>query len=46
MWCVEGVGIVAASYAFRFYEDGALVGQVNDLDSWLLSATVDGVKVN
>lgn len=46
MWCVEGVGIVAASYAFRFYEDGALVGQVSDLDSWLLSATVDGVRVN
>jgi hypothetical protein len=46
MWCVEGVGIVAASYAFRFYEDGELVGQVNDLDSWLLSATVDGKRVN
>ena len=46
MWCVDGVGIVAASYAFRFYEDGQLVGQVDDLDSWLLSATVDGVKVN
>jgi hypothetical protein len=46
MWCVDGVGIVAASYAFRFYEDGELVGQVNDLDSWLLSATVDGKRVN
>jgi hypothetical protein len=46
LWCVDGVGIVAASYAFRFYEDGTLVGQVNDLDSWLLSATVDGVRVN
>jgi hypothetical protein len=46
MWCVDGVGIVAASYAFRFYEDGELVGQVNDLDSWLLSATVDGKQVN
>jgi hypothetical protein len=46
LWCVDGVGIVAASYAFRFYEDGELVGQVDDLDSWLLSATVDGVRVN
>ena len=46
LWCVDGVGIVAASYAFRFYEDGELVGQVNDLDSWLLSATVDGQSVN
>jgi hypothetical protein len=46
MWCVDGVGIVAASYAFRFYENGELVGQVNDLDSWLLSATVDGKRVN
>ena len=26
--------------------NGALVGQVSDLDSWLLSATVDGVRVN
>jgi hypothetical protein len=46
LWCVDGVGIVAASYAFRFYENGELVGQVNDLDSWLLSATVAGVTVN
>ena len=46
MWCVDGVGVVAASYAFRFYQDGQLVGQVNNLDSWLLSATVDGVAVN
>ena len=46
LWCVDGVGIVAASYAFRFYKDDQLVGQVNDLDSWLLSATVDGVAVN
>jgi len=46
IWCVEGVGIVAATYAFRFYENGALVGQVDDFDSWLLSATVDGVAVN
>lgn len=46
MWCVDGVGIVAASYAFRFYENGELVGQVNDLDSWLTSATVDGKRVN
>jgi hypothetical protein len=46
LWCVEGVGIVAASYAFRFYQDGQLVGQVSDLDSWLLSATVAGVRVN
>ncbi len=46
LWCVDGVGIVAASYAFRFYENDQLVGQVNDLDSWLLNATVDGVAVN
>lgn len=46
LWCVDGVGVVAASYAFRFYENEQLVGQVNDLDSWLLSATVDGVAVN
>lgn len=46
LWCVDGVGIVAASYAFRFFENEQLVGQVNDLDSWLLSATVDGVTVN
>jgi hypothetical protein len=46
LWCVDGVGVVAASYAFRFYQDGALVGEVNDLDSWLLSATVDGARVN
>jgi hypothetical protein len=46
LWCVDGVGIVAASYAFRFYENGELVGQVDDFDSWLVSATVDGVAVN
>jgi hypothetical protein len=46
LWCVDGVGIVAASYAFRFYENGKLVGQIDDFDSWLLSATVDGVAVN
>ena len=46
IWCVDGVGIVAASYAFRFYEDGELVGQLDDFDSWLLSATVNGVAVN
>jgi hypothetical protein len=46
LWCVDGVGIVAASYAFRFFENGELVGEVNDLDSWLVSATVDGVAVN
>jgi len=46
IWCVDGVGIVAASYAFRFYENGELVGQVDDFDSWLVSATVDGVAVN
>ena len=46
MWCVDGVGIVAASYAFRFFENGELVGEVNDLDSWLLSATVDGKRVD
>ena len=46
LWCVEGVGIVAASYAFRFYEDGQLIGEVSDLDSWLVSATVQGTAVN
>jgi hypothetical protein len=46
LWCVDGVGIVAASYAFRFYENGKLVGQLDDFDSWLVSATVDGVAVN
>lgn len=46
LWCVDGVGIVAASYAFRFFENDQLVGHVDDLDSWLLSATVDGVRVN
>jgi hypothetical protein len=46
LWCVDGVGIVAASYAFRFYENGELVGQINDFDSWLVSATVNGVAVN
>ena len=45
LWCVEGVGIVAASYAFRFYENGELVDELVDLDSWLVSATVDGVAV-
>jgi hypothetical protein len=46
LWCVDGVGVVAASYAFRFFEDGELVGEVADLDSWLVSATVGGVAVN
>lgn len=46
IWCVDGVGIVAASYAFRFYENGELVGQIDDFDSWLVSATVNGVAVN
>jgi hypothetical protein len=46
LWCVDGVGVVAASYAFRFFEDGELVGEVADLDSWLVSATVSGVAVN
>jgi hypothetical protein len=46
LWCVDGVGIVAASYAFRFYENGELVGEVADFDSWLVSATVGGVAVN
>lgn len=46
LWCVDGVGIVAASYAFRFYEDGVLVDEVNGLDSWLLTATVAGTRVN
>jgi hypothetical protein len=46
LWCVDGVGVVAASYAFRFYQDGVLLGEVNGLDSWLLSATVAGARVN
>jgi len=46
LWCVDGVGIVAASYAFRFFEEGQLVGEVGNLDSWLVSATVAGVTVN
>jgi hypothetical protein len=46
LWCVDGVGIVAASYAFRFYENGQLVGEFAELDSWLVSATVDGVALN
>ena len=46
LWCVAGVGVVAASYDFRFYENGKLVGQLADLDSWLVSATVAGVAVN
>jgi hypothetical protein len=46
IWCVDGVGIVAASYAFRFFEDGELVGEMSDLDSWLTSATVGGVAVD
>ena len=45
-WCVDGVGVVAATYAFRFFENGKLVGQLDDFDSWLVSATVDGVAVN
>jgi hypothetical protein len=46
LWCVDGVGIVAASYAFRFYENDELVSELDDFDSWLVSATVDGVAVN
>lgn len=46
LWCVDGVGVVAASYVFRFYKNGKLVDEVADLDSWLVSATVDGVAVN
>ena len=46
IWCVDGIGIVAATYAFRFYEDGRQVGQVDDFDTWLVSATVDGVAVD
>jgi hypothetical protein len=46
LWCVDGVGVVAASYGFRFYENGKLVDEVSDLDSWLVSATVEGVAVN
>ena len=46
LWCVDGVGVVAASYAFRFYKNGKLVDEIGDLDSWLVSATVDGVAVD
>lgn len=46
LWCVDGVGVVAASYVFRFYKNGTLVDEVADLDSWLVSATVDGVAVD
>jgi hypothetical protein len=46
LWCVDGVGVVAASYEFRFYRNGKLVDEVADLDSWLVSATVEGVAVN
>jgi len=46
LWCVDGVGVVAASYAFRLYQDGQLVGALDNLDSWLTSATVEGVAVN
>jgi hypothetical protein len=46
LWCVDGVGIVAASYGFRFFENGQLVDELGDLDSWLVSATVGGVAVN
>ncbi len=44
LWCVDGIGVVAASYAFRFYEDGQMVGEVANLDSWLVSATVGGAR--
>jgi hypothetical protein len=46
LWCVDGVGIVAASYGFRFFENDQLVDELDDLESWLVSATVDGVAVN
>jgi hypothetical protein len=42
LWCVEGLGVVAASYTFRFYENGSMVGEVQNLDTWLVSATVGG----
>jgi hypothetical protein len=45
LWCVDGVGVVAASYAFRFYKNGKLVDELDELDSWLVSATVDGLAV-
>ena len=41
---VDGLGVVAASYSFRFYEEGRMVDQVSNLDSWLVSATVGGVS--
>jgi hypothetical protein len=43
LWCVDGVGIVAASYTFRLFENGQLVGELINLDSWLVVA---GVAVN
>lgn len=46
LWCVDGVGVVAATYAFRFYENGKLVREMDDFDSWLVSATVDGQSVD
>jgi hypothetical protein len=44
LWCVDGLGVVAASYAFRFYEGGRMVDEVTNLDSWLVSATVAGAR--
>jgi hypothetical protein len=44
LWCVDGLGVVAASYTFRFYENGNMVGEVENLDSWLVSATVGGAQ--
>jgi hypothetical protein len=44
IWCVDGVGVVAASYTFRFYENGARVGEAENFDSWLVSATVGGAS--
>ena len=41
IWCVEGVGIVAARQSSRLYENGALVEQVNDLDGALRPVSVD-----
>lgn len=45
LWCVDGIGVVAASYAFRFYEDGRLVGEVANLDSWLVAGRVGGATL-
>jgi hypothetical protein len=41
IWCVEGVGVVAARTSARLYEDGVLVEQVSDLDGALHPTSAD-----